>query len=112
MNLFPSSVLNLLSISMIVSVIVMALIQKLKSFSFLKKEWHIGICNLFCSFLFGISFSYLFYQIPFEQGIWVSLFTFVEAPTLYKMFKNQSIINVKPIALDDLEAGQKKEKNR
>lgn len=101
MNLFPEAIVNLLSVSMIVSIIVMTFIQKLKTFCFVRKEWHIGLCNLLCSFLFGIPFSYLFYQIPIEKGIWVSLFSFIGAPSLYKMFKNQNLINFELTSLPD-----------
>ena len=94
---------NLLSISIVFSVILMTLIQKIKTLSFVKKSWQIWIFNLILSFSIGIPFAITFYDVSLTDGIWVGLFSFIGAPTLYDVLQNQNIINYKPISLSEKE---------
>ena len=55
----PENLLHTLSVSMIFSAILMALIQKLKGLSIIRKTSHIWIWNVIFSFLLGIPFGLL-----------------------------------------------------
>lgn len=87
--------------AMTISVVVMAMIQKLKTLSFITKEEHIFLLNFILSFLIGIPFSVTFFDTSIINGIWISLFSFIGAPSIYSILKNQKIINYKPTSLDD-----------
>ena len=81
------SFLNCLMISMIVSVVVMALIEKFKTIDFLKNNNHIFLLNLIFSFVIGINFSIIFYNMNVNEGIWISIFSFIGAPSIYDGIK-------------------------
>lgn len=100
-NFIPDKLLEILSISAVFSVILMALIQKIKLTTIIKKEWQIWIVNLLLSFLFGTFFAISFYNLDIISGIWVSVFSFIGAPTIYDLLKSQNIINYTPKSLDD-----------
>ena len=94
--IIANEVFNCLMISIIVSIIVMAIVQKIKTLECVNKDCHILAVNLILSFMIGITFSLTFYDISIVNAIWVGVFSFVGAPSLYKAFKN---INMK--SLDD-----------
>jgi hypothetical protein len=98
---FPDYLIDLLIISMSVSVVLMALIQKFKTLTFINKIWQVWLLNLLLSFALGVPFAMSFYNLNWIDGIWVSVFSFIGAPTLYDALKNQNIINYKPISLSD-----------
>ena len=81
------SFLNCLMISMIVSVVVIALIEKFKTIDFLKNNNHIFLLNLIFSFVIGINFSIIFYNMNVNEGIWISIFSFIGAPSIYDGIK-------------------------
>ena len=81
------SFLNCLMISMIVSVVVRALIEKFKTIDFLKNNNHIFLLNLIFSFVIGINFSIIFYNMNINEGIWISIFSFIGAPSIYDGIK-------------------------
>ena len=99
-ELFPSLLFNLLIISITFSIILMALIQKIKMLSFVNKSWQVWFLNLFFSFSLGIPFSIFFYNLNIYNSIWVSIFSFIGAPSIYKALKKQNIINYKPNSMD------------
>jgi hypothetical protein len=98
---FPTLLLDLLVISITFSIILMALIQKIKSLSFIKKSWQVWLLNLFFSFSLGIPFSITFYNISLKNSIWVGLFSFIGASSIYEALKNQNIINYTPSSISD-----------
>lgn len=100
-NIFPTLLLDLLVISVTVSIVVMSTIQKFKTLSFITKDWHVWFLNLLFSFIIGIPFAVFFYNLELIEGLWIALFSFIGAPTLYDALKNQTIINYKPTSLDD-----------
>ena len=106
--LITDLLIKLLMISITLSIILMALIQKFKTLKFINKEWHIWLINLFFSFALGIPFVTYFYELEYQSAIWVSLFAFIGAPSIYSMMKKQNIINYKPKSLE--ETNQDKEK--
>lgn len=95
--------LNLLMISTTFSIILMAIIQKIKKLSFVNKDWHVWIINLILSFSLGIYFSIYFYNLKMNDAIWISLFSFIEAPSIYQILKKQNIINYTPESLNSSE---------
>lgn len=99
--LFPDKLLELLMISTTFSAILMMFIQKLKSLSFINKSWHVWFLNLIFSFLLGIPFTLVFYELDIISGIWVSIFSFIGASGIYELLKNQNIINYTPNSVSD-----------
>lgn len=100
-NFFPNLLLELLSISITFSIILMALIQKMKSFNCINKPCHVMFLNIVLSFLIGIPFGITFYKITWIQGLWVSFFSFIGASSIYEALKKQNIINYTPSSVND-----------
>ncbi|MEG0021499.1 MAG: hypothetical protein RSB77_01980 [Bacilli bacterium] len=99
--IFPQKLIELLTISVTLSFIVMALIQKVKKLSFINKKIYIWIVNMIASFGLAIPFGIVFYNTTYLDGLWIGLFTFIGAPTLYETLKNQNIITYRPNSLSD-----------
>lgn len=100
-TVLPSSFVNCLMISLILSVVMMALLQKFKKLPIIKKCWQIWILNLIFSFLIGIPFSMSFYGTGWKDSVWVSLFCFIGAPTIYEVLKKQNLLQYHPESLKD-----------
>ena len=100
-KIFPELLIDLLIISLTFSVILMALVQKIKSSTFITKSWHVWILDLFLAFIVGIPFGITFYDLNWRDGLWVGLFSFVGASGIYEALKNQNIINYKPASVSD-----------
>ncbi len=101
-DFFPQLLIDLLIVSIAFSVILMALIQKFKSVSFIKKSWQVWILNLFFSFVIGIPFGMTFYNLDWKNGLWVGLFSFIGASSIYEALKQQNIINYTPNSISDV----------
>ena len=97
--LVSDRLLELLMISITFSVFLMALIQKIKKSKIFHYKWQIWFLNLLFSFVMGIPFTRMFYQTTFKEAIWVSIFGFIGAPTLYETLKKQNIITYKPTSI-------------
>ncbi len=108
-TLITTEMINCLMHATTVSIIVMAVIQKFKTLECITKDCHIFLLNIVFSFVIGISFSITFYDEPIENAIWISLFSFIGAPSLYTMLKKQNVINMDLISLDDTLPETKKE---
>lgn len=108
-TLITTEMINCLMHATTVSIIVMAIIQKFKTLECITKDCHIFLLNIVFSFVIGISFSITFYDEPIENAIWISLFSFISAPSLYTMLKKQNVINMDLISLDDTLPETKKE---
>ena len=100
-TVLPSSFVNCLMISLILSVVMMALLQKFKKLPIIKKCWQIWILNLIFSFLIGIPFSMSFYGTGWKDSVWVSLFCFIGAPTIYEVLKKQNLLQYHTESLKD-----------
>lgn len=98
---FPQHLLELLFISITFSTILMVFIQKMKKLNFINKSWQVWFLNLIFSFLIGIPFTITFYDMTLQDGIWVGLFSFVGASSIYQTLKKQNLINYKPNSVDD-----------
>lgn len=98
---FPELLLDLLIVSSVFSVILMTLIQKFKSVSFIKKSWQVWLLNLLFSFVIGIPFGIVFYDLSIKDAIWIGLFSFIGASSIYEALKNQNFINYKPASMSD-----------
>ncbi len=101
-NFFSDLLIKLLLVSMVYSVILMALIQKIKNIIICeKKSWQVWVLNLICSFVIGIPFGTTFYNLTIKDGIWVGLFSFIGASSIYQTLKKQNLINYTPTSLSD-----------
>lgn len=99
---FPTHLLDVLVIAVTFSFILMALIQKFKTLAWINKSYQIWILNLIFSFAIGIPFAMSFYELNLCDGIWVGVFSFIGAPSIYAALKNQNIINYKPSSVSDV----------
>ena len=106
--LITDLLIDLFMIATTLSIILMALIQKFKNLKFIKKEWHIWVLNLFFSFAIGVPFVLYFYKLDYLSALWVSLFSFIGAPTIYSMMKKQNMINYKPKSLEETNQDEEK----
>lgn len=100
--IFPEHLLDVLMIAVAFSFIQMTLVQKFKTLSFCKKSCHAWFLNFLFSFLIGIPFAMSFYQTTFCDSIWVGVFSFIGAPSIYKALKNQTILTYKPDSISDI----------
>ncbi len=91
--------MKILMISVTFSIFEMALVQKIKTISIFKKKWQVVLFNFLSSFVFGTLFSIWFFDLSIYNGLWVSLFGFIGAPSIYEILKKQNIINYKPKSL-------------
>lgn len=103
--LITDEIVNLLMIASTFSVILMALIQKLKGLSFIKTNGHVLGLNFLFSLTLGSLFAISFYQLELIKALWVAFFSFIEAPIVYHLLKSQKIINYTPKALDNNKIG-------
>ena len=99
--IITNKLVNILLISTVFSVIQMTFIQKCKKFKCIKKECHILILNIVTSFIFGIPFAMWFYELSIYDSIWISIFSFIGAPSIYQTLKKQNIIKYQPESLDN-----------
>lgn len=78
---------KLLYISIILSVITCAFIQKTKGM--LKKSSHINIYSLFVNVILSIFFCRTFTDVNFPVSLWCGLFAYLGADTLYKSLEGK-----------------------
>lgn len=104
MDLFiTDEILNLLIIATTFSIFLMALIQKIKTLSFITTNGHIFILNFILAFSIGILFASNFFNLDMIGSLWVAFFSFIEAPAVYHILKKQNIINYTPKSLNNNE---------
>ncbi len=101
-NILSESLTKIILISIVFSVFEMALVQKIKTMSLLKRNWQVILFNLISSFLFGILFSLWFFKLSIIDSLWVSFFAFIGAPSIYETLRKQKIINYTPKSLKDI----------
>lgn len=85
-------ILELISVSLIASVISSQLVQKIKeifNFCCLFNK----IISIFISFGVGFSYSYSFYSDNILYSIWIGLFTLIGAEGLYKALSGKFGLN-------------------
>ena len=78
---------EVLIISSILSAVTCAFIQKIKGFILCSN--HIAICSLIINIVIGIIFCYSFTDITFPTSIWIGLFSFIGADTIYKTLEGK-----------------------
>ncbi len=93
--------MDVLLISITFSIFEMALVQKVKTISIFKKSWQVILFNFVSSFVLGTLFSMWFFELSLYNGLWVSLFGFIGAPSIYEALKKQNIINYTPKSLSN-----------
>lgn len=83
-----SIVIELISVSLIASVISSQAIQKIKEIFNLGSIFN-KIMSLFISFGIGFCYSYSFYSNSWLYALWIGLFTMIGAERLYKSFNGR-----------------------
>ncbi len=78
---------QLLLISIALSAITCAFIQKTKGF--LKSSKHITLYSFFVNIITSILFSLTFTSIPLPNSLWIGLFSFLGADTIYKSLEGK-----------------------
>ena len=87
---------ELLLISVTFSIFLMAFIQKIKKSKIFNYKWEIWLLNVLSAFGIGIPVTMIFYNKTLSESIWVSIFGFIGAPSLYEALKKQNIIAYTP----------------
>ena len=100
-EIFPSDLIDLLSISVALSFVLMVFLQKIKALPFIKQAWQIWLINFLCSFIIGIPFGMRFYNLNPSDSVWIAIFSFIGAPAIFDILKNQTIITYRPKSLSD-----------
>jgi len=100
-NFLPDLLLELLSISVTFSVILMLLVQKFKDLNFFNKSWKVWLLSLIFSFGIGIPFAITFYDTNIIYALWIGLFSFIGATAIYEGLKKQNFINYTPKSSSD-----------
>lgn len=105
---------QLLIIAMVLSTITCAFIQKIKSF--FKYSKYLCFFSFLLNIVFGIVFCITYTTIEFPLSLWVGLFSFIGADTIYKSLEGkiashkdlvpQKTISVKQENIIDTESGQ------
>ena len=93
---------QLLIISITLSTITCTIIQKTKSF--FKSSKYIAVYSFTINIILGIIFSYTFTDIKFPNNLWIGLFSFLGADSIYKSLEGtissySDIINKKNIEI-------------
>lgn len=78
---------QMIIVAIALSTITCAFIQKTKSF--FSCSGCLGIYSLVINLLFSIIFCYTFTTINFPESLWIGLFSFVGADTLYKSLEGK-----------------------
>lgn len=99
--LITQKLMNLLLMGVTLSIFEMAFVQKLKMLPIFKKDYQVWLLNLISSFSLGIPFVMYFFGVDLEDAIWVSLFGFIGAPSIYQALKKQNLIHYKPESRKD-----------
>ncbi len=95
---------ELLTISMTVSVISTLLIQKIKESSILDKNIkssYLVMISFYVSMFLGTCFSLTFGKTNFIEALWVGLFTFIGADSIYLMLEDKVFVSLKSIRKSD-----------
>lgn len=100
--MISNELLQVLSASIVFSTILMSLIQKLKKLEILKIKKHIWMINIFLSFALGVPFGIIFYQLSLRESIWIGIFSFNGAASIYEIMKNYN-----PTSLSDMNQKEK-----
>lgn len=100
-NILSEHLIELISISATMSVIIMSIIQQAKDSKYITNKGCILLLNFILSFIFGTPFVIYFNKLTILDALWVSIFSFFGAPSLYTTLKNQKIINYTPKSLND-----------
>lgn len=82
-----NNIQNFLLLSIILSPITCAFIQKTKGL--FKSKKYIIIYSLIINIIFGIIFCYSFTNIKLPRCLWTGLFSFIGADTIYKSLEGK-----------------------
>lgn len=80
---------NLLMIALASGIIITSLVQKIKEMINFKKSNWIILASFIVSLILGTLFALSFSDISFINSLWVGLFSFIGADTIYKMFEDK-----------------------
>ena len=78
---------ELLIVSTVASVVTVAFIQKTKSL--FRKSKVVSVYSFIVNLVFGILFTITFTKLNAINGLWVGLFSYLEADTLYKSLEGK-----------------------
>ena len=78
---------DIIIISSLISSITCTFIQKTKGL--FKSSKFISLYSLLLNIITGILFSYSFTNLSFPHNLWIGLFSFIEADSIYKAFEGK-----------------------
>lgn len=80
---------NVLIVGMASGIVTTAFVQKIKETIKFKKSNRLVIVSFIVSMVLGTLFSLSFSNTNLVNSLWVGLFSFIGADTLYKLFENK-----------------------
>jgi len=98
-NFFPSSLIKIILIGVVLSSVTMILIKSIKNLKIIKTSKQIWVLNLLFSLILSVPFISKFYNLSFVDGIWVGIFAFICASAIYETLQNQNVVDYKPSSL-------------
>ena len=87
--ILPDKLIEILSISITFSIIIMNFIENIKKTNILKNNFQIWLVNFLLSFAISIPFSKTFYDLNWNYGIWVGFFSLMGSSALYDFIKSK-----------------------
>lgn len=87
--ILPDKLIEILSISITFSIIIMNFIENIKKTNILKNNFQIWLVNFLLSFAISIPFSKTFYDLNWNYGIWVGFFSLMGSFALYDFIKSK-----------------------
>ncbi len=88
---------SLLIIAMGASILSTAFVQKFKSIPMIKCSSCLVYISFVISMVFGIAFTLSFTPFDIINSLWVGLFSFIGADSLYKAFENKIFLSYSSI---------------
>lgn len=96
-EIIPGSLMNVITSSIIGSVVILAVVQEVKRLPIIHKDWHIWVANLVISFAIGMPLLIKFFEFSISDAAWGALFAFIGAPSLFIALKNINPKSIKEI---------------
>lgn len=88
-QILPDKLIEILSVSITYSMLIMAIIESIKKTNILKNSLHIWLLNFCLSFLLAIPFSKTFYNLDWKSGIWLGFFSLMGSSSIYDFIKKK-----------------------
>lgn len=91
MNLNFDLILNILEMSLLVSCVTTAVVQKTKGM--FKKSKYVSVYSFFVNLIIGTLFMLCFSDASIVNALWIGFLSFIGADTIYKALEDKGIVS-------------------